>query len=236
MLKKLAGVVVSVMLILGLFTAAPALASGPTFIENGQVVDEFSSHPLADRKEIRPLENGWNRYKDHTQGFSLIYPNNMDIDVSLSSIRTLINDTDTRLEIYHDIFTAPAAPSAQAYINYSSRFLSNTTDHRLLENRYLTINDHQVHLLRWERSKLARLTNDHNYYVSATIVISPTEVYTLVWESNRPVTGYMETLESFQTIPHQAVRACGRNSLPLKKIGMRRPNSGLPIILQKQRP
>jgi mannan endo-1,4-beta-mannosidase len=217
MLKKLAGVVVSILIILGLLTAAPVLANSPTYIENGQVVDEFTSHPLADRKEIQPLENGWNRYKDHTQGFSLLYPNNMDVDVSLSSIRTLISDADTRLEIYHDFFTTANAPSAQAYINYSHRFLGNTTDHRVLENRYLTVNDHQVHLLRWERNKLARVTNDHNYYVSATIVISPTEVYTLVWESTRPVTGYMETLESFQTIPRLGSPGLWAKFAPVEK-------------------
>ncbi|NLM87974.1 MAG: hypothetical protein GX176_04305, partial [Syntrophomonadaceae bacterium] len=121
MLRNLAGLVISILVILGLFTATPVMAGTPTFIENGQVVDEFSSHPLADRKEIRPLGNGWNRYKDHAQGFSLLYPENMEVDVSLSSIRTLISDADTRLEIYHDIFASGNTPSAQAYINYSNR-------------------------------------------------------------------------------------------------------------------
>jgi hypothetical protein len=201
MLRNLAGLVVSILVILGLFTATPVMAGTPTFIENGQVVDEFSSHPLADRKEIRPLGNGWNRYKDHSQGFSLLYPENMEVDVSLSSIRTLISDANTRLEIYHDIFASGNTPSAQAYINYSNRFINNRTDHKILENCYLTVNDFQVHLLRWERAKLARVKNDHNHYVSAEIVVSPTEVYTLVWESTRSITGYMEVLESFQTIP-----------------------------------
>jgi len=201
MLKKLAGFVIAITLLVGLSASEPAEAAAPTFIENGKTVDEFSGHPLADRKEIRPLGNGYNLYKDHTQGFSLIYPQHMEVDVSLSSIRTLISDANTRLEIYHDIFGSGNTPSVQAYINYSNRFLNNKTDHQVLENRYLTVNGYQVHLLRWERDKLARVKNDHNYYVSAEIIINPKEVYTLVWESTRPVDDYMQVLESFQTIP-----------------------------------
>jgi mannan endo-1,4-beta-mannosidase len=188
------------LLIFVLLATGSALADS-TYLENGQVVEEFSSRPLADRKEIRSLGTGCNRYVDHAQGFSLSYPQEMKVDVSLSSIRTVLSDSATRLEIYHDTFSSANAPTAQAYINYSNRFLLNKTDHQVQEDRYLIINGYQVHLLRWERNKLARVENDHNYYVSAEIIVNPTELYTLIWESTRPINEYMTVLESFQTIP-----------------------------------
>lgn len=201
MLRKIAVFFAATLVCWSLLSSEPLGAVTTTFIENGMVVDQFSTHPLADRKEIRPLGNGFNLYKDHTQGFSLIYPQHMEVDVSLSSIRTLISDADTRLEIYHDLFGSGSTPSAQVYINYSNRFTNNRTDHRVLENRFITVNGLQVHLLSWERSKLARVKNDHNYYVSAEIIVNTGEVYTLIWESTRPITDYMQVLESFQTIP-----------------------------------
>lgn len=194
------GIFISSLLIFLLLATGSALASS-TYLENGQVVEKFSSRPLADRKEVHSLEPGWNRYVDHSQGFSLAYPQAMQVDVSLSSLRTVLSDGSTRLEIYHDIFSSATAPTAQAYINYSNRFLGNKTDHRLQEDRYLVLNGYQVHLLRWERNKLARVKNDHNYYVSAEIIINPREVYTLIWKSTQPVNEYMTVLESFKTIP-----------------------------------
>jgi len=205
MLRKLAGFVIAIIIFWGLPASEPVEASTSTFIENGKIVDKFSKQPSADRKEINPLGNGFNRYIDHAQGFSLIYPQHMEVDVSLSSLRTLISDADTRLEIYHDIFSSGNTPSVQAYINYSNRFLNNKTDHQVLENRYLTINNYQVHLLRWERNKLARVPNDHNYYVSAEIIINSKEVFTLIWESTHPIDDFMQVLESFQTIPRSGI-------------------------------
>lgn len=184
-----------------LLLPAPALADS-TLLENGQAVQEFSAHPLDDRKTITPLDNGWINYKDHAQGYQLNHPGNMTVDMTLSAVRTRISSEQTRIDIYRDVFT-PGSATPYTYINYSNRFLSSTTDHLVQENCYLNVNGRQVHLLRWERTPLARVPNDHRYYVCAEIIISSGEVYTIVFESTQPVSYYMTVLESFQLIPRQ---------------------------------
>lgn len=204
-MKKLIMMIVALLGFLGV-SSGMALADStrlPVYLENGQAVEAFSRDPLSDRQEIRSAGNGWNRLLNHTQGFSLLYPETMQPDVSLSAVRTLLTGATSRVEIYHDILASPAGASPQAYINYGNRFRSNGADHRILEDTYLTINGYSVHLLRWERSKLARVKNDYHHYVSAEIVTGPSEVYTLVFESSQPVDYYRAVLESFATLPRQ---------------------------------
>jgi|LSQX01.1.fsa_nt_gb hypothetical protein len=152
----------------------------------------------SNRPELDP-NHKYLTYINHMDGYQINYPSRMMIDDSMTAIRTVFTSADTRIEIYYDDFTGSlSVPSVYSYINYSNRFTQNTEYHRVQEDRFLTLNGFNVHILSWNRDKLPRIPDDKNYYVSAEIIKNNQEVYTIFFKSTDPITNYMEILSSFQ--------------------------------------
>ncbi len=157
-----------------------------------------SGAPVPVSPEVE-LKLNYLTYINPADGYQLVYPAQMKIDESLPALRTVISDDKTRMEIYYDNFTGSAAVgSVYSYINYANRFTQNTQYHRVLEDRYLTINGHSVHILNWYRDKLLRIADDKNYYLCAEIIKNTKEVYTIFIKSSQPINDYMAILNSFQ--------------------------------------
>jgi mannan endo-1,4-beta-mannosidase len=163
--------------------------------------------PIPLQLESLPASNqSWSEIEyrqlvDRTNGYRLDYPGHMQVDESLAPIRQVVYDHHTRIEIYYDDFRDTVSDS-KIYMDYSNRFLSNTTDHVLEKDTYMELNGRQAHYVKWHRAKLPRVADDKNYYLSVEIAKNKREVYTLLFKSNQPIENEMDILSRFQLIEH----------------------------------
>jgi len=174
-----------------------------TLIINGEITKEAKSiedNELIDIKEIISVDNIYNKLLDYSNGYSINYPNDMWVDVSLSPVKTVIADNNTQIEIYYDNLKG-TVHYPTGYLYYNNLFLTNDNDHLLEEKRILNINGYRVQLLKWYREKLPRIREDKNYYVSGEFVTSSHEIYMVFIKSTSPINNYMDILTSFKTIP-----------------------------------
>lgn len=140
-------------------------------------------------------------YVDSNNLYTLKYPKKMHIDKSLESIKTVIYDKNTKIEIYHDDFSNKIS-SPISYINYSNKF-ANNKNHIIELDKNLKINNMKVHFLKWRREKLSKIKNDKNYYVSAEFIKNESEVYTIIIKSSKALKHprqYIKIIGSFKVI------------------------------------
>ena len=202
-LKKLS--FVSLMLIcalfIGLFAYPQTATAQQIHIVNGQIVESAVLSPDSDYKTVEYV-NGAARLNDHANGYSITFPADMYVDASLSKVVTTLQNNDTVVEIYYDNFTENTnTRNVNDYIFYSNLFLRNRTDHNLLLEKNITLDNHPVHILNWRRAPLVLTPNDKNNYLSAEIVKNQKEVYTILIKSSQDAGQFMPIIESFRIIP-----------------------------------
>ena len=170
-----------------------------TLIKNGAIAYQPEYNSYDDIKAIATLEPGINRLLDYSQAYSIDYPSHMNIDASLSQVKTSLWDDKTCIEIYRDDFSQTVHNST-GYQYYSNQFLNNRKDHKIQENRSINIAGAKAHLLRWQRSKLSRVVGDKNYYMSVEIPRNYKEVYTILIKSSSPLESFLPLVKSFAFI------------------------------------
>jgi mannan endo-1,4-beta-mannosidase len=172
-----------------------------THIINGEVALSASYHEKDDYKKITSLNSRYNKYFDYAQGYKINYPNSMEIDFTLSAVKTVIADEELQIEIYVDDFEN-TVHSPLTYTVYSNKFLENNKTHIYEGEERLSIHGMETHLRKWHRSKLSKVDNDKNYYVSAEITKNKHEVFTIFIKSVKPLKeeDYLPLLNSFQCI------------------------------------
>src|SRR5665647_1909346 len=105
--------------------------------------------------------NNKNIFVNNVDGYSLQVDKDMKVDMSYSSVYTVLENNEKRIEI----FKQPLSGISKArYIDYSNKFIQNTADHNVDYNGDQTIAGRQVHIL-WSRAKLSRVKNDKNHYL-----------------------------------------------------------------------
>jgi hypothetical protein len=182
--------------------AWPAFAAGDTgitYLVNGAMLTEPEFVPDDDVKMIEPYDGYFTKFTDYPHGYSLLYPAQMKPDVSEGSVRTVFSDETTRIEVYSDDFNGTNS-SASDYVHYGNRQIASHPNHSIALDTWSEVNGYQTHLLEWSRPKLTRLNNDKNYYVSAEIIKSEAEVYTVLIKSSQPITNPMEIIGSFRLL------------------------------------
>ncbi len=175
---------------------------GDIYIENGVPTENPRRYVYDDFQLVKNASSGINIIYDYPKGYSLFYPANLEIDTSLSEIKTVLANKDTQIEIYRDNF-AKTTYNFNSYHSISNYFLNNGTDHKLQENRTVKINDHTAYLLKWNRAKLKQIENDKNNYLSLEIAVSPTLVYTIIVKSSHEVDAILPYLTTFNLIETQ---------------------------------
>lgn len=198
-LRSLKTILLLLILLISIQTRAYAL---PSYIINGVPTEHSDFSENDDCKKIESYNSHYNLYTDFANGYSLIYPRNMAVDVSLSALRTVFSNSNMQIEVYYDDFSTGIS-NATDYLYYANRFTRNTRDHTVEQDRYIKINGYSTHLLKWERRKLSRLINDMRYYVSAEIVKNDQEVYTILIKSSIPLENEAAIINSFAILARQ---------------------------------
>ena len=181
----------------------------PRIIKNGipvptqQEQEKHQEPPISqwyhweDVQQLKQVSPGWMTFINHSRGYQLTVPDTWEIDMSLSAVRAVLEDTDTRLEIFYDDFNR-TVHSASSYIAYSRGFLDNRQDHHVEHRETLTVDGMTVDFLQWRRTPLAAVEADQPYYAKAVFVKNSREVYTLFFKSSKPLENHREIIESFR--------------------------------------
>lgn len=135
-------------------------------------------------------------FTNYVDGYSLYVDKGMDVDMSYSSVGTILNSEDKRIEIYKQYI---GNSSKAGYINYSNQFLKNTDDHFAEHNGIQKINGYDVNIVVWNRDKLSRVKNDKNYYISMDIQ-KGNYCYTIIVKTTEHIAnigGYTYLIDNF---------------------------------------
>lgn len=199
MTRKLVGVA----LILAFLAFNPGLAQAAEdiYIKNGTIADTANFGASDDIKKISSLSSGQKRLFDYANGYSVDFPGDMWVDASLSKVRVVLANESTQVEIYHDVFYNTINNSSD-YIGYGNRFLERQDDYPLAMEKTIKVDGMQTHLLQWSRAKL-NSPNDRNNYLSAELVKSEQEVYTIFIKSTGDPSEYLPLVKSFRLIDQQ---------------------------------
>ncbi len=139
------------------------------------------------------------KFTNLVDGYSVVIPSNMTVDLSLSDICATISNSTTTLRIFKETFSTSS--ERLSYLVYSNKFTENTTNHTLEKNESYTKGSREYHILQWSRKALSRIQNDKNHYMCID-VCEGARVYTFYFTSSQPFSsnfGYMSIVDSLTT-------------------------------------
>ncbi len=143
-------------------------------------------------------ENGL-KFTNKVDGYSVIYPSDMLVDMSLSDVGAHFSNSRMEFRIFKESFKS--AYERNSYLNYSNRFKNNTTDHSVEMQFSYESNGFMLHILQWSRKNLSKIANDKNHY-AVVDAVKGNDVYTFFFKSNADFEsygGYMFIVDSLET-------------------------------------
>ncbi len=169
---------------------------GTLYYMDGAAVPEQSLNWNRDIQTVIANGDGTSRFVNHSQGYSLDFPTDYQVDTTMADAQSVLSSPKTRIEIYHDDFSG-TVHSAKSYVNYNMGFLKDPR-HKAEMNYWTAYDGIQVHITTWSREKLARVPGDKNYYFVAEFLRSPEEVITVMVKSQDPIGIHDRILQSFR--------------------------------------
>ena len=139
------------------------------------------------------------KFTNLLDGYSIILPADMKVDLSYSDICTTFTNQHLSLKIFKERFNTK--DERTAYLSYSNKFIENTADHKLELKQSYKLNGHEYKILQWSRRKLPAVANDKNYYACVDVLIE-SRVYTFFFSSDidfYSLGGYMNIVDSLIT-------------------------------------
>lgn len=125
----------------------------------------------------------YNLFINYVDGYELRIGKDFSADMSCGEIVTVLENDDTRMEIYKQEL---GSVSADVYLSYSNRFLDNTMDHTLDHQEVTTSGGKDVHIFGWHRDKLQNVDSDRNYYFEMDVV-DENAVYTILIKTENSI-------------------------------------------------
>ncbi len=207
-MKRIITLFLTLMLIFSLSLGAFAQRelTKPLWAPNSIIPEEIVP-PAAKEEDMLPMSKmgyatlvgSGQKFTSNVDGYSIVIPSDMKIDMSLSDIGVKFSNSHMTLRIFKESFNTP--DERNSYLNYSNRFIHNTTDHVLESQLSYESNGYVLNVLQWSRRKLSRVENDQNYY-AVVDAYKGNDVYTLFFTSSAPFFtygGYMFIVDSLET-------------------------------------
>lgn len=178
-----------------------------TLLDNENVPAATSDEMKAEQEMgfCEPYQNK-QKFTSLADGYSIVIPQQMSVDMSVSDVCTIFRDNYRTLRVFKESFDT--ASERLSYLNYSNKFIENSADHKLEKQETFTSGEYEFHVLQWSRNRLARVSNDKNYYACVDVCVGA-RVYTFFFTASRPFSqcgGYMDIVQSLLTfdpaIPH----------------------------------
>lgn len=134
---------------------------------------------------LLPEDLNHSTFINRVDGYSIRIPKKMDVDMSLSGIRAVLENEGLRIEIYRQQMDERQNGGVQSYVNYSNLFLENKVDHKLERKEKISLNgEKEAYLLKWSRKALSRVENDECFYTSIDVPLGKDEVMTFLFKSS----------------------------------------------------
>jgi len=148
--------------------------------------------------QIENLEN--KSFLNKVDGYSISVPRNMSVDMSISSVRAVLENDNERIEIYRQEIEDTTGSSIKSYTDYSNLFIKNRYDHIKEYAGEINIDGRHVSILQWSRKPLKNIENDRCHYASVEVPISEREVITFLFKNNRPFENkeYLDVIKSLK--------------------------------------
>ena len=164
----------------------------------------FAASDPAQTYTVYKVSGYYDRFVNYVDGYQLNVDTGMNVDMSYSNVGAVLENDTKRVEIYKQNISSS---SKGGYINYSNKFLANSTDHVTDYDAWINVSGKDVKLTMWHRAKLARVANDKNYYACIEIP-QGSYVYTVFVKSSIPIYQageYEYLIQDFSTFAPTAV-------------------------------
>ncbi len=189
------------------YSENPRVLTPPIYSpEDSLSKDETPTEPLnkdmrseAEMGYTESYDNKMQKFTNLVDGYSILIPNGMKVDMSISDVCTTFSDNTLSFRVFKESFNS--VNERLSYLNYSNKFIDNTSDHILEMNSSYSVGNIKYHILQWSREKLSRVSDDKNFYACVDACIG-TDVYTFFFTSAVPFSyygGYMFIVDSLST-------------------------------------
>ena len=178
--------------------------------ENVPVAFDDVMHPESEMGFTESY-NGGVKFTNNVDGYSVVVPSDMKLDMSLSDTCAILSDGYKTLKIFKETFDT--ASERLSYLGYSNKFLENIADHKLEKQSTYTQNGREYRILQWSRQKLGSVKDDKNNYVCVDVCIGA-RVYTFFFASSRPFSQeseYLSIVNSLSTFDASVPQANAYN-------------------------
>ena len=146
-----------------------------------------------------PLNYNQQKFTNLVDGYTIIIPYSMSVDLSNASTGAILKDNYRTLKIFKETFST--ASERLSYLSYSNKFIENTIDHKLEKEENYKYGEYEYRVLQWSRRSLSEVSGDKNYYACVDVCIGA-RVYTFFFSASKPFTqcgGYIEIVNSLKT-------------------------------------
>ena len=152
--------------------------------------------------ELQAKDLNENLFINKVDGYSIQIPKDLQVDMSFSNIRAVLQNNDLTIEVYRQELENTTEAGIESYINYSNQFINNRIDHTKELEGKTRINGRTVAFLQWSRRHLEKIENDKCYYASVDVTLSEREVLTFLFKSNHKYAkrDYLDIIRSLQII------------------------------------
>ena len=178
-------------------------------VSNTAVVTSKGGTPVFPDLGLYSIEeiNQWSKwFTNNVNGYRMMIQRDMEVDMTHSGVRTVLSNRNTVIEIYDQHLTGASFAS---YINYSNRFVTDTSVYTKLYSGTRSVAGHNAYVLEWRRPALSRIENDKCYYASVDIQISNNHVLSFLFKSANSfgqgaAKSYLNVLSSLSFVPQTA--------------------------------
>ncbi|MEE0866820.1 MAG: hypothetical protein UIL37_00755, partial [Clostridia bacterium] len=167
--------------------------------ENLPVATTDEMHAEWEMGYVEAYSQGMQKFVSKIDGYSIVIPTSMTVDMSLSDVGAYFEDSHRTLRIFKETFDTIS--ERESYLDYSNRFIENKTNHTVESDTTFSQGKYTYHVLQWTRNKLTKVMNDKNYYACVDVCVEA-RVYTFFFTSDQPFYlcgGYMDIVNSLQT-------------------------------------
>lgn len=181
--------------------------SAPIWMDAAVIPDD-ENLPKAQNDDMLPQDkmssssinaDGSINFTNYVDGYTITIPKTMTIDTSMADVGAKFSDTHRTLRIFKESFTGYS--DRQSYLEYSNKFIENTSDHTIESNTTTKNGKYTVRVIQWSRKALSKVKNDKCHYACVDMMIG-SRTYTFFFTADKPFYlcgGYMDIVNSLVT-------------------------------------
>ncbi|MBR6700406.1 MAG: endoglucanase [Firmicutes bacterium] len=168
------------------FITDKTYAESEEFYPEGPV-EGPEKEPVTDPSGLFALQevNEYSKYFiNNVDGYKVMIPSEMTVDMSISEFRTLLESEDMNIEVYRQ--NMGDAGGFASYVNYGNKFINDSSTYTKVVSRNTSVAGYSAYVLEWYRKPLAKVENDKCYYASVDVDVPGNDVLTFIFKSSKP--------------------------------------------------